>query len=363
MPSSSYNSGLNSASQQLRAALARFPRVLLAEIPTPLHDCPRLAAAMGVKRLFIKRDDLTGLAFGGNKSRKFALTFADALQQGADCIITGAASQSNHARQAAAAAARLGLKAYLVNQYDRRAQIGIQGNWLLDCVLGAEVRLVAPEVDPGEAKCRLAEELRAAGHRPYVIGERAAVLGAVAYVECAVEVAEQLAAIGARADLLAVASAAGTQAGLALGAKALDTTWRVVGYRPGHADSAQLCQSLAGLANAAAEWMEWDTRLAPEEIDNRGAFVGEAYGIPTPASLDAIHLTARTEGIFLDPVYTGKAMAGLIAAVQGGEVPADATVVFVHTGGAPALFAYQPELVAHGTYPTRIVENLSRGVL
>src|SRR5437660_5609725 len=136
--------------QELQQALARFPRVPLAEIPTPLHDCPRLAAAIGVKRLFIKRDDLTGLAFGGNKTRKFALTFADALREGADCVITGAASQSNHARQAAAAAARLGLKAYLVNQYDRRAEMGIQGNWLLDCVLGAEVRLVAPGVAAGQ---------------------------------------------------------------------------------------------------------------------------------------------------------------------------------------------------------------------
>jgi D-cysteine desulfhydrase family pyridoxal phosphate-dependent enzyme len=349
--------------QQLKAALARFPRVALAEIPTPLHECPRLAAAMGVKRLFLKRDDLTGLAFGGNKARKFAFTFADALQEGADCIITGAASQSNHARQAAAAAARLGLKAYLVNQYDRRAQLGIQGNWLLDCILGAEVRLVAPGVDPGEVRHRLAEGLRAAGHRPYVIGERAAILGAVAYVECAVEVSEQLAAAGARADVLAVASAAGTQAGLALGAKALGDRWRVVGYRPGHGDAAHIRESLAGLANAAAEWMGLDARLKPEEIDNRGDFVGEAYGIPTPAGLDAIHLTARTEGILLDPVYTGKAMAGLMAAVRSGEVPGDATVVFVHTGGAPALFAYQSELAAHGSYPTRVVEDLSRGVL
>ena len=117
------------------------------------------------------------------------------------------------------------------------------------------------------------------------------------------------------------------------------------------------------VANAAAEWMSLETRLAPEEIDNSGAFVGEAYGIPTPAGLEAVHLTARTEGILLDPVYTGKAMSGLIAAVQRGEMARDATVVFVHTGGAPALFAYRPDLVAHGSYPTRIVEDLSRGVL
>jgi D-cysteine desulfhydrase family pyridoxal phosphate-dependent enzyme len=349
--------------QELREVLARFPRVPLAEIPTPLHDCPRLAAAIGVGRLFLKRDDLTGLAFGGNKARKFAFTFADALQEGADCVITGAASQSNHARQAAAASARLGLKAYLVNQYDQRAEMGIQGNWLLDCLLGAEVRLVAPGIDPGQVRHQLAEELRAAGHRPYVIGERAAILGAVAYAECALEVAEQLAAVGASADVLAVASGAGTHAGLALGAKALGTAWRVMGYRPGHAEPMQVQESIARMANTAAAWMGLETWLTPEEIDNRGEFVGEAYGIPTPAGMEAVHLVARTEGILLDPVYTGKAMSGLIAAVQREEVPSDATVVFIHTGGAPALFAYQPDLAAHGCYPTRIVEDLSEGVL
>src|SRR5438128_106743 len=175
----------------LRAAIERLPRVRLAQLPTPLEECPRLSEALGGPRILMKRDDLTGLAFGGNKTRKFDFTFADALREGADCVITGAASQSNHARQAAAAAARLGLKAYLVNQYDRRAEMGIQGNWLLDCLLGAEVRLVAPGVDAGQAKRQLAEELRAAGHRPYLIGERAAILGAVAYTECALEVAEQ----------------------------------------------------------------------------------------------------------------------------------------------------------------------------
>lgn len=348
---------------ELRGALARFPRVALAEIPTPLHDCPRLAAAIGVSRLFVKRDDLTGLAFGGNKTRKFAFTFADVIGEGADCVITGAASQSNHARQAAAAAARLGLKAYLVNQYDGRARMGIQGNWLLGGLLGAEVRLVPPEVDAGEAKRRLADELRAAGHQPYVIGERAAILGAVAYAECAAEVVEQLAAAGAQADVLAVASGAGTQAGLALGMKALERGTRVIGYRPGHGDPEATQASIAGLANAAAEWMDLSIRLSPAEIENSGAFVGEAYGIPTEAGLEALHLAARTEGLLLDPVYTAKALSGVIAGARSGEIPAEATVLFVHTGGAPALFAYQPELVAHGGYAVRVVGDPSRGVL
>src|SRR5688572_22169762 len=140
--------------EALLDAVARLPSVDLAELPTPLHDCPRLATALGIRRLLVKRDDLTGLAFGGNKTRKFCLTFADALAQGADTIITGSASQSNHARQAAAAAARLGMPCYLVSRWDRRARMGIQGNWLLDCVLGAEVRFVRAE-DQQRAKEQL----------------------------------------------------------------------------------------------------------------------------------------------------------------------------------------------------------------
>src|SRR5438094_135553 len=227
---------------ELREALARFPRVPLAEIPTPLHDCPRLAAAMGVKRILMKRDDLTGLAFGGNKTRKFDFTFADALREGADCVITGAASQSNHARQAAAAAAKLGMKAYLVNRYDARARQGIQGNLLLDCILGAEVRLVEGNAQ-GAARERLAEELRAAGHRPYIVGHRAAVLGAVAYVNCILEMAEQLGA--RRVGTIALCSASGTHAGVALGVKALGLGARVIAYRPSRGDDARIRESLA----------------------------------------------------------------------------------------------------------------------
>jgi 1-aminocyclopropane-1-carboxylate deaminase/D-cysteine desulfhydrase-like pyridoxal-dependent ACC family enzyme len=349
--------------QELRAALVRFPRVPVADVPTPLHECPRLAEAIGVKRLFVKRDDLTGLAFGGNKARKFALIFADALQKGADCVITGAASQSNHARQAAAAAAKLGMQAYLVNRYDHRAQPGIQGNWLLDCLLGAEVRLTAPGVDQWQAQQQLEQELRDAGRRPYRVADHAFNLGAIAYVECALEIADQLSAAGARADVVSMASGDGTQAGIALGARLLETGWRVIGYTPHKADARRTSESIARRANAAAEVLGVPVRLDPEEIENRNDFVGEEYGIPTPAGLDAMHLAARTEGLILDPVYTSKALSGLIAAVKSGEIGPDATAVFVHTGGAPALFAYQPELSAHGCYPTRIIEDLSQGVL
>jgi D-cysteine desulfhydrase family pyridoxal phosphate-dependent enzyme len=346
--------------REVRGALERLPRVALAQLPTPLEECPRLSEALGGPRILIKRDDLTGLAFGGNKTRKFDFTFADALKEGADCVITGAASQSNHARQAAAAAAKLGMQAYLVNRLDARARAGIQGNLLLDCILGAEVRLVEGD-GQGAARERLAEELRAAGRRPYVIGHRAAVLGTVAYVGCVVEIAEQIGSRGV--GTIALASGSGTHAGVALGVKALGLSARVIAYRPSRSDDARVRESLSRLANEAAEMLELPTRMEPEEFENTDAYVGEGYGFPTAAALEAIQLVARTEGILLDPVYVGKAMSGVIGDIRRGAIRADAPLVFLHTGGTPALFAYQPELVEQVGSQVRIVEDVSRGVL
>ena len=348
--------------EALLATIDRLPTVKLAELPTPLHDCPRLAEALGIRRLFVKRDDLTGLAFGGNKTRKFCFTFADALAQGADCIITGSASQSNHARQAAAAAARLGLKCYLVNRWDHRAQMGFQGNLLLDYVLGAEVRLVRGE-DQSAAKEQLAEELRQAGHTPYIIGDRATCFGAVAYAQCAAETVLQLREQGVEADLFAVCSLEGTHGGLALGAKVLGTPRRVIAWRPYLREDEETRRHLAALTNTAAEWLGLEERLSAEELDNRGDAVGPEYGLPTPEAMEALHLAARTEGLLLDPVYTAKALAGVRAAIRAGEVAADSTVVFVHTGGNPALFAYAHDLARAGDYAVRYVDRLDRGVL
>jgi 1-aminocyclopropane-1-carboxylate deaminase/D-cysteine desulfhydrase-like pyridoxal-dependent ACC family enzyme len=348
---------------ELLSAVDRLPSVPLAQLPTPLQDCPRLAGALGIRRLFVKRDDLTGLAFGGNKTRKFCLTFADALQAGADSIITGSASQSNHARQAAAAASRLGLRCYLVSRWDQRARRGMQGNWLLDCVLGAEVRFVRGEAEQEAAKEQLAAELRAAGHTPYTIGDRATALGAVAYAQCTAEIAAELARVDACADVIACCSLEGTHGGLALGAKVLGMRARVIAWRPYPWDGDRTRRHIAGLANQAAEWLGLPERLAPAEIDNRGDAVGEAYGLASPEGMAALHLAARTEGLLLDPVYTGKALAGLHAAIRSGEIAPESTVVFVHTGGNPALFAYAGELADAGGYAVRYIEDPSRGVL
>ena len=342
--------------QDLQAAIERFPRTALAELPTPLHDCPRFSEALGGNvRVMVKRDDLTGLAFGGNKTRKFDLALGDALAQGATAVVTGAASQSNHARQAAAAAAKLGMKCVLVNRHDHRSLMGIQGNQLLDNILGADVRLVADGVNQEEVKNRVLEELRAQGEKPYLIGRRAVVLGTVAYVGCVLEIAAQLEAMDARTDFICTASGHGTHAGLALGVKALGLPVRAQGFSPSRGDETRRRAQLAEVANEASALLELDVRMTAGEMENTDAYVGENYGIVTEAGLDALHLLARTEGILLDPVYTGKAMSGVIDRIRTEEIPQGSTVVYVHTGGNPALFAYAPELISHGDYRQNIV--------
>lgn len=345
--------------EQLREAMGRLPRVELAVLPTPVHECPNLSRELGIS-LAVKRDDLTGLAFGGNKTRKFEFVFGDALQKGADVIVAGFGSQSNFARQAAAACARLGLKCYLVNRYDDRARkVGIQGNYLLDFILGARVWLVPPE-QLADARRKLAEELRALGHRPYILNDTEAVLGAVAYAGCVAELTEQLAE---PPQYLVLASGSGTQAGVLLGVKALGLPTRVIGFRPSRVPDATVKGQIAAIATEAAALMGLKIRVQPEEVENSEDYVGEAYGIVTPACLDAIELLARTEGILLDPVYSGKAFSGLVDYVRRGIIPTGSRVVFIHTGGQPAIFAYASEFIEHGGYRMQVVEDIRRGIL
>ena len=346
------------SAQELQAVIDRFPKTALAELPTPLHDCPRFSEALGGNvRVLVKRDDLTGLAFGGNKTRKFSLALGDAVANGATALVTGAASQSNHARQAAAAAAKLGMKCVLVNRHDHRSLMGIQGNQLLDNILGADIRLVAEGVSQEDVKKKILEELRAQGEVPYLIGRRAVVLGTVAYVGCALEIVAQMEAMDAQTDFICTASGHGTHAGLALGVKALGLPVRAQGFSPSRGNEAQRRAQLAEVANETAALMELDIRMTADEMENTDAYVGENYGIVTEAGLDALHLLARTEGILLDPVYTSKAMSGVIDRIRSGEIPSGSTVVYVHTGGNPALFAYAPELISHGDYRQNVVSR------
>jgi len=330
----------------LTETLPRFP---LAYVPTPIEELPRLRAVLAdelpafpVPRLLVKRDDQTGLAAGGNKTRKLEYLVADALNQGADVLITAGAPQSNHCRQTAAAAARAGLRAVLVLGGAAPRLEG--GNLLLDRLLGAEL-VWAGQRDRVQVMAKTAGKLRAAGHKPYVVpygGSNA--LGAAAYAAALEELAQQAAASSQRIDHIAVAtSSGGTQAGLAVGAWALDWPGQIHGIsvdRP----AAEFKPALAALASATAERLGRAHVFSPDDFIVHDAYLGGGYGVLGQIEREAIALLARHEGLLLDPVYTGRALAGLIDLIRQSQFHEDETVLFWHTGGLPALFAYGREL-------------------
>jgi len=330
-------------------AIEDLPRIKLASLPTPLLEATRLSAALGGPRILIKRDDLTGLAMGGNKARKLEFILADAKAKGADILITTGAAQSNFAMQMAAAGRRLGMHTILVLFKGQHPEV--QGNLLLDKILDAEVRMIdvpLTELDKiYETMKQLADELRKKGHNPYLVPPGGDMpLGAVGYVIAASEIYRQLTDLGLTANYLVVANGfGGTQAGLALGAKYYKLPFTVVGCSVALAK--EECRRLSvELCNNTAKLLGWGVTISPDELTVFDDYVGEGYGIPGKACIDAIKLVANTEGIFLDPVYTGKAMAGLIDLIHKGRFTSSDSVVFVHTGGTPALFAYSKEVSA-----------------
>jgi D-cysteine desulfhydrase family pyridoxal phosphate-dependent enzyme len=328
--------------------LSRLPRFPLANLPTPLQDAPRLRAALGgsdrCPRILIKRDDLTGLAFGGNKVRKLEMLVGDALQKDATVLITAGAAQSNHARSTAAAAVVAGLSAVLVLTSDD-PNPPIQGNLLLDHLLGAEVRIVPKSTDTDQHMAGVAKELASRGQIPYVIPVGGSnQVGAAGYLTMTAELRDQLAALGESPTRLYFGNGSrGTQAGIVLGAKALEMSYRPYGVLDSFNSPEKEARTIR-IANAAAELVGSDTRISSDDITNVDGYIGEDYGIPTEAGNEAILLLARTEGIFLDPVYSGKAMSGLIDHIRTGQIATDETVVFVHTGGNTALFAHAERL-------------------
>lgn len=326
-------------------SLERMPRVQLAALPTPLEDAPRLTRELGGARVLVKRDDLTGLAFGGNKTRKLEYLIADAARQGADVVLTVGAAQSNHCRQTAAAARRAGLRCILV--LSRSEHNEMQGNLLLDALLDADVRMI--EARPGhgtsEVMTEIAEEERRKGHRPYQIpGGGSNGVGALGYAQCVLELQMQLLARGESIDYLYVSSGSGgTQGGLALGARLYSGSYRIVGVSPG-GSAAGVQRAAARAANEGASLLGLPFEIRPDDLQVHDEYVGPGYAIPTDASNEAIRLFAHTEGLIVDPVYTSKAAAAMIDHVRRGVVPRDATVCFLHTGGGPAVFAYHAEL-------------------
>lgn len=325
--------------------IGNLPRVTLAHLPTPLEDAPRLTEFLGGPRIWIKRDDLTGLAIGGNKARKLEFLLGEARAQRCDIVITVGAVQSNHARMTAAAARRLGLDVVVVLNGEEPELA--QGNLLLDRVLGADVRIVQTEDDyvlMGVVD-DIARHLRKDGRRPYVIprgGSNA--LGAAAYMLAALELLTQANELGIRIDAIVHASTSGgTQAGLYTGTKVTESGVQVVGISAGPAQEV-VARRVLGIVEELVQMLELRWRPHPDDLIVSDDYVGVRYGVPTPAGLEAIRLAARTEGIILDPVYTGKAMAGLRALVAQEHFRAGQNVVFWHTGGVPALFAHAAAL-------------------
>lgn len=333
--------------QYLNQALAALPRVKLGVTHTPLEALPRLSKLLAGPELFIKRDDLTGLAFGGNKTRMLELSLAHALEEGANTIVTGAAVQSNYCRQMAAACAKLGLDLHLVLRPERPVDLEeVQGNHLLQRLLGAHVTLL-PDNDRDKQQAALAakaDELRSQGRNVYRPRLPETVdLDAVAYAETALEIANQCGELGIHPDFLYCAANDTTQAGLVLGLKFLESPLRVRGFNPLKHGEDTLPEMLR-IANQAAARLDLDITMEPEDFYNDDSFVGERYGIPTEAGLEAIGLVAQTEGILLDPVYTAKAMSALITHIRSGGLGVETPVIFLHTGGAPALFGYAQSL-------------------
>ncbi len=336
----------------LRARIEALSRVRLANLPTPLEEAPNLTGALGGPRVLIKRDDLTGLALGGgNKTRKLEFHLGSAVARDADCIVTGAGAQSNHCREAAAAAHKLGMEAYLVLRQSQDREM--TGNLLLMHLLGAHVEQRALQFGDTagmhEALESVAQRLASEGRRPHLIDQyagdtRCAAEGAVAYVECAAELCEQWERLGSLPTHVFVASQSGTHAGLALGFSLLGIPTKVVGITPTPQGPA-IRKAVAQVAEDAAGLLGVACRLQPDDLISEGGYAGPAYGAVTNEGFRALRLVARTEGVLLDPVYTSKAMAGLIDYVQRGLLSKKESVVFLHTGGVPAVFAYAKELL------------------
>lgn len=341
----------------LRGAIAKLPRFPLGHFPTPLEHVPRFSKALGGPDIYIKRDDCTGLAFGGNKTRHNEFLIADALAQGADIIVWGAGVQSNNCRQTAAACAKAGLDIHLVlgKGGPVTGPEPLQGNLLLDHLVGAHVDIVPEKigVDLDDRIAAEAEKHKKNGRKVYSWDRhKVKPLAAVSYALCVVEIIEQSTAMGFSPDILYDSSAGSTGAGVVLGQKALGLKCPVRSVAPikwnwdTQADMAQI-------ADEAGQLIGLNLGIARDDVDVSFDSIGPAYGECSPAGLEAIALLARTEGILLDPIYSGKAMAGLIDDIRKGRRTAGEKVVFIHTGGTPALFAYNEDL-AQGISPRRL---------
>ena len=328
--------------------LSRFPRISLAHLPTPLEFLPRLTKHLGGPNIWVKRDDCTGLGTGGNKTRKLEFLMAEARDRGADTVITQGAVQSNHARQTAAAACRLGMHCELV--FEKRiagasAAYLQSGNVLLDRLFGAHIREVAKGADMDAELDKVADEVRRKNRNPYVIpGGGSNPVGALGYVDCAQELVAQANRQGLVIDCIVHATgSAGTQAGLVVGLKANNCRIPLLGIGVSAGSEVQE-DKVFRLAEQTAEYTGVPGIIERSDVVCNSDYVGDGYGIPTEAMNSALLLLARLEGLLFDPVYSGKALAGMIDLVGKGYFAGAQNIVLIHTGGAAGLFAYVDQL-------------------
>ena len=326
--------------------LSHLPRIPLTHLPTPIEPMPGLSKHLDGPTILVKRDDLTSLAMGGNKTRKLEFLLADAIEQKADTVITSGGPQSNHCRLTAAAATRLGLKCELVfggEPSDERPN----GNLFLDQLFGAAVHWSKPDLR-NETVETVAASLRAEGRTPYVIpigGSNG--IGAIGYVAAMYELKEQLASSGQQVDhILFATSSGGTHAGLQLGARLTGFQGQILGLSIDQTKTGKFPPKLADVANESAQRLQVDERFKPNDFTMSTDYLGGGYGVGGESEREAISLAARYDGLLVGPVYTGRALGGLIDLIHKKKFRKDETVLFWHTAGAPALFAYVNEVTA-----------------
>ena len=334
----------------MKNRINEHPRLSLAHLPTPLDFCSRLSKLLCGPSIYIKRDDLTGLAFGGNKTRQLEFLLPEVVRQKADVLVAGAYTQSNWCRQITAATRKLELDVVLVLVHGEKGPTR-QGNLLLNDLMGAEIRIVKiPDIQELPPYIEEeAERLRKGGRRPFIINPfdpEILAQSAIGYVNASIELDQQMATLGVQADYIYVSGANMTPAGLALGMRLLGRKTQVVGISPVRWKEPRSVD-IARIANATANLLGVDIELTPEEINCSEDYVGLRYGVVTQASREALGMVAQAEGIFLDPVYSSKAMAGLIDHIRKKQIVKGENAVFVHTGGTPALFSYATDLLSN----------------
>ena len=328
---------------QKQKELEKFPRTNLAHLPTPLEYCPRLSEALNGVNIYIKRDDCTGLATGGNKARKLEWLMAEAIEQGADYVMTQGATQSNHCRQTAAAAAKLGMKCHILleERVKGDADYNTNGNVMLDDLFGATREKRGPNLDMAAELEAVADEYRKKGHSVYVIpGGGSNPTGALGYVNCAYELVQQIEELGINVDkIVSATGSTGTQAGFVTGLKACGSTIPLLGYGVRFAKDIQE-EKVLKLAKATAEKIGMPDCVAASDVVVDSSYVGPGYGTPAESTIEAIRMFAELEGLLLDPVYSAKGAAGLIDYCRKGHFKPGDNIVYLHTGGAVALHGY-----------------------